>query len=142
MSSSTQTVERFSFAPFEQWVTAQASLRLDDIGISTDIARGYRERGLSVSKADELAVRAGQHPGNIWEEWWDVPWVPDDEYAKSGKRYVKSKICSTCKRERKRREFGNRASSSDGLTSECRECNRERARRNAENRIQDEEYDD
>lgn len=118
----TKSVDRFDFKTFEEWVSSRDGLRLDDIGITTDIARGYRERGLSAVKADILAIRVGQHPGNIWPEWWEVPWMEDEEYAKTGQVFVKQKACNSCKKEKHRSKFGRRASAKDGLTGDCKTC--------------------
>jgi hypothetical protein len=36
------------------------------LGISTSSVRKYRLRGVSIWRADELAVRLGRHPMDIW----------------------------------------------------------------------------
>lgn len=32
----------------------------------------WRRTGVDVWQADELAVRFGRHPGELWPEWWET----------------------------------------------------------------------
>lgn len=48
---------------------AAAARRLD-----VDRTRLYqwRRAGLTVARADVLAIAAGFHPGEVWPEWWQL----------------------------------------------------------------------
>jgi hypothetical protein len=39
-------------------------------GVSREQAWRYRRHGLTERQADELAVRVGLHPGNVWRDWF------------------------------------------------------------------------
>lgn len=41
-------------------------------GVEARSVHRWVEFGLSAKQADHLAVRAGVHPGSLWEDWWRV----------------------------------------------------------------------
>lgn len=59
---------RLPFEPFER-VMFLNGLTLWDV-TSSNNARRWREQGIPLFTADELAVRWGWHPSEIWEEWY------------------------------------------------------------------------
>lgn len=42
------------------------------LGISVNVVRNFVRRGISWSRADEMAVRCGVLPWQVWPEWADV----------------------------------------------------------------------
>ncbi len=66
--------ERLPFAPIEDRVndtnvTALARL----LRVERHWIYYWRRRGLTVERADELAVAVGHHPGELWPDaWWTV----------------------------------------------------------------------
>jgi hypothetical protein len=40
------------------------------LGIDTAQLHRWRRHGLTDDQADQLAVRAGFHPAEVWGEWW------------------------------------------------------------------------
>lgn len=66
--------DRFPFAPLERLVDRER--RGDDyLAARFDVSRytlgNWRREGLSRDHADRMAYRAGYHPGEVWERWWD-----------------------------------------------------------------------
>jgi hypothetical protein len=39
-------------------------------GVTVRVVRRWAASGLSVVEADRAAVALGQHPGDVWAEWW------------------------------------------------------------------------
>lgn len=126
-------VSRFDFSEFEEWVNSHPTHTLESLGIGAKAAENYRQRGLNMDRADELANRAGRHPGEIWQAWWECEWMTDEEYAKTGRIFVKTKKCGQCSRIKHRSQFGRRAASKDGLSPDCKECARDSSRRSRKN---------
>lgn len=115
-------VERVPFAPLELYLrrrgvrewsrkrigkwnrSAEADQMQAALGVSGAQIQKYRQRGLSMWQADELAVKAGCLPGEIWPEYHE--WVPDDPWNDIEVRraaYRKAKAPRAAAREAKRR---------------------------------------
>jgi hypothetical protein len=91
-------VKRYPFAPLEAAVTVADGLRLDRTGhpvtssrivadaLGRTIQQVYRWRkiGVTADQADELAMRAGFHPFEVWPE------IADDQIA------AVSRSCPVC----------------------------------------------
>lgn len=62
---------------------AQAGWRDDDLaaalGVSLVALRKHRIRDLSLDVADQLAIRAGWHPAEVWPDWWELTAAVDAE---------------------------------------------------------------
>jgi hypothetical protein len=42
------------------------------LGVQARQLYRLRDRGLTWSQADTLAIHAGYHPAEIWSEWWSL----------------------------------------------------------------------
>lgn len=77
---------RLPFAPLEELLRRRlvdervgnqvvgASVRVQALALAVNARQVHRWRhqGVTWAQADELAVRAGYHPGDVWEEWWSI----------------------------------------------------------------------
>ena len=52
------------------WTDAELSRR---VGVSRDVVKRWRERGMPWPEADEIAVALGVHPCRIWPDWFVLP---------------------------------------------------------------------
>jgi hypothetical protein len=64
---------RLPFEPLEELVSGRCGLRTArTLGVDPRQVYRWRAGGLSWAKADELAVRIGLHPVDVWgAEWWE-----------------------------------------------------------------------
>lgn len=49
------------------------------LGVSARSVHQYRRRDLSLDVADQLAIRAGWHPAEVWPDWWELTAAADAE---------------------------------------------------------------
>lgn len=86
------------------------------LGLTRRATRYYQENGLTEDVADQLCVLAGRHPGEIWEEWWSIPLLTDEELD-----YMEAtKFCLACEVRHPRSEFHAKADAYDGLNPRCK----------------------
>ena len=71
--------QRFSFDPIDQLLPPDTPVAevARIIGTKRKQIYRWREVGLFAEHADQVAVRLGYHPGELWPEWWNVPPVVD-----------------------------------------------------------------
>lgn len=64
---------RLSFEPLEEAVSGScAAATAIALGVHSRQVYRWRAGGLSWQKADELAVRIGLHPFDVWgRDWWE-----------------------------------------------------------------------
>ncbi len=76
--------ERLPFAPLEhllrrllvdemaghQLVGGSVRAQAAAVGVNPRQIHRWRQQGVSWAPADLLAVRAGFHPGDVWDDWW------------------------------------------------------------------------
>lgn len=58
---------RFDFAPIRR--LGSLPELADRLGVERRTVLRYGANGLSLYQADELAVRMGYHPSELWPEW-------------------------------------------------------------------------
>jgi hypothetical protein len=81
LSRSTTTGPRYDFGPLDRMFPAPERRRNEEpdnvvsvceaLGLTVAQLRHHRENGMSTLTADELAVRAGVNPVDLWPSWYD-----------------------------------------------------------------------
>lgn len=61
---------RFPFAPLAALLPRNRDAIAAKLRVSRATLRKVEAHGLDTYQADRCAVRAGQHPGTVWPEWW------------------------------------------------------------------------
>lgn len=100
---------------------AEAELRL---GLRKDRINYLMREGCTEDVADELAVRGGHHPGMVWDSWWDIPILTEEEEE----WLEQSKWCGDCRQRHELDRFGIKNATQDGLQHVCREALSRRSR--------------
>lgn len=64
-------VRPWPWAPLEAVLGGSASMISRQLGTSARAVYAWRRKGLRDDQADELAIRVGLHPGQVWADWFD-----------------------------------------------------------------------
>ncbi|HSH58534.1 MAG TPA: hypothetical protein VK988_02620 [Acidimicrobiales bacterium] len=64
---------RYDVQPLLELYGGNISLLAREAGVeSRSVHRWIAEGGVPEPSADRAAIRMGKHPGDIWDEWWDL----------------------------------------------------------------------
>ena len=95
------------------------------LGLRYEQLRHLEDVGLTEEQADHFAVKLGYHPGNIWNEWWNIPLLSDAEMD----HMERPKFCRACKVEHPMTAFSKSSRSLDGHNGICKRVISERNKR-------------
>lgn len=62
---------RLSVAPLLERFEGNASDLARAAGVNASAVTRWKERGLSLAQADDIAVRLGLHPMEVWPDFYD-----------------------------------------------------------------------
>lgn len=114
--------------PFSALVAATGYSKSDlevQLGLRYEQLRHLEDVGLTEEQADHFAIQLGYHPGNIWNEWWNIPLISEAEMD----LMERPKMCRACKVEHPMTAFSLQTRSLDGHNGICKRVISERNKR-------------
>lgn len=118
-----QSAQLFDFENVEKYMDETRTSELSAIlGVCAELINRFRKDGLTVDEADKVAMKLGEHPAMIWEEWSQIETLSAPLFDEVEKFLRTNKLCLKCDEWVPRDKYHRRSASKDGIARYCVSC--------------------